>query len=305
MVRLKSTPPGRLIRIGKRTLHLNQTGTGTPAVVLEAGIAASSVSWSHVAPLVARHTTVLAYDRGGFGWSGPAASGAALNDLEAVLAASGVQGPYILVGHSFGALLMRLFQQRRPEQAAGMVLVDPVVRAEWGSLERSGLIRRGVVLSRRGAALARTGLVRASLWLLLNGAHKLPRLIARASAGNGASVTERLTGEVRKMPREMWPAVAGHWSRSYTFEAMAASLEDLPRAIQALDAGRSLGNLPITVLSAANATAQGRGEHEHDALLSTRGKHIVVPNSTHWMMLDQPEMVAKEVIAMLGPGTRV
>ena len=63
MVRLNSTPPGRLIRTGNRTLHLHQTGAGGPAIVLEAGIAATSVSWSLVAPLLAQEMTVLAYDQ--------------------------------------------------------------------------------------------------------------------------------------------------------------------------------------------------------------------------------------------------
>ena len=301
MVRLRSTPPGRLIEVGGRTLHLHQTGARQPAVILEAGIAASSVSWSHVAPLVARETTVLAYDRAGFGWSGPSTGANTMEDLEAVMRASGVPGPYILAGHSFGGLLIRLFQQYRPELVAGLVLVDPIVRAEWGRPERVPLIRRGVTLSRRGAMLARAGVVRAALWLLLNGAHKLPRMIAKASAGNGASVTERLTGEVRKMPRELWPAVAGHWSRAYTFEAMAENLEDLPRIMRALDAERSLGDLPITVLSAANSSPMGLAEHEAEAKLSTCGKHVIVPNSTHWLMLDQPEFVANTILETTSP----
>lgn len=289
-----------MIEIDGRALHLHQTGAGRPAVILEAGIAASSVSWSHVAPLVARATTVLAYDRAGFGWSGPAPgdeSGAStMEDLEAVMRASGIPGPYILAGHSFGGLLIRLFQQHRPDLVAGLVLVDPIVRAEWDRPERAPLIRRGVVLSRRGAMLARAGVVRAALWMLLNGAHRLPRMLAKASAGNGASVTERLTGEIRKMPRELWPAIAGHWSRAYTFEAMAENLKQLPDIMRALDARRSLSDLPITVLSAPNSSPMGLAEHEAEARLSTRGKHVVVPDSTHWLMLDQPEIVAEAIL---------
>ena len=256
MVRLKSTPPGRLIETGGHTLHVDQTGSGSPAVVLEAGIAATSISWSMVAPLLARHTTVIAYDRAGFGWSGPARGSRPMEDLEAVLNASGVPGPFVLVGHSFGGLLVRLFQQRRPDLVAGLVLVDPVVRAEWNPLgrQRAAMLARGAKLSRRGAALARVGVVRAALWLLLNGAHKLPKMIARASAGQGAGITERLTGEVRKMPRELWPAVAGHWSRAQSFEAMADNLEQLPAVIGLLDEECTLGDLPVTILSAATSS---------------------------------------------------
>lgn len=101
------------------------------------------------------------------------------------------------------------------------------------------------------------------------------------------------------MPRELWPAVAGHWSRSYTFEAMAENLKILPEMMRTLDTERSLGDLPVTVLSAANSTPEGLAEHEHEARLSTQGRHLVVPNSTHWLMLDQPEVVASAVLDML------
>ena len=297
MVRLNSTPPGRLIRTGNRTLHLHQTGAGGPAIVLEAGIAATSVSWSLVAPLLAQEMTVLAYDRAGFGWSGPAEGADALDDLEAVLEASGVAGPFVLVGHSFGGLLVRRFQQRRPDLVAGLVLVDPLVRAEWQPLspQRAAMLRRGAMLSRRGALLAKLGVVRAALWLLLNGAHKLPKMIAKASAGQGAGITDRLAGEVRKMPRHLWPAVAGHWSRAQSFRAMADNLERLPAAIAALDETRGLGDLPITVLSAATSSAVALAEHAREAGLSTRGKHVLVADSTHWLLLDQPEVVAQAV----------
>ena len=301
MVRLKSKAPGRLIDVGGRTIHVHQTGAGRPAVLLEAGIAASSVSWSLVAPLLARHTTVIAYDRAGFGWSGHADGADAMTDLEAVLRSSDTEGPFILVGHSFGGLLVRRFQQLRPELVAGLVLVDPLVRAEWRPLsaQRAAMLRRGAMLSRRGAWLARAGVVRGALWLLLNGAHKLPKLIAKASAGQGAGITERLAGEVRKMPRHLWPAVAGHWSRAQSFHAMADNLEQLPEAIATLDETRGLGDLPVTVLSAATSSAVALAEHERDARLSTRGKHVLVPDSTHWLLLDTPELVAKAVLEML------
>jgi pimeloyl-ACP methyl ester carboxylesterase len=79
---------------------------------------------------------------------------------------------------------------------------------------------------------------------------------------------------------------------------MAENLEDLPKIMRALDAERSLGDLPITVLSAANSSPMGLAEHEAEAKLSTRGKHVVVPNSTHWLMLDQPEVVANTILEM-------
>jgi len=279
-------------------LHVQTEGTGSPVVVLEAGIAASSVSWSLVqSRIAALNTTVLSYDRAGFGWSAsaPTASTAAeaAEHLALLLDASGHNGPFVLVGHSFGGLIVRLFQQRYPERTAGLVLVDPVIREEWRDApeHKRRMLGRGVMLSRRGAVLARLGVVGFALKMLTSGSQRLPKLLARASAGNGAGVANRLVGEVRKMPRELWPAIAQHWSQAQSFESMAQNLENLPRSVAELDETQSLGDLPLVVLSATRLIP----EHLHDAQLSTRGRHIVIPESGHWMQLDAPGAVVDAV----------
>jgi pimeloyl-ACP methyl ester carboxylesterase len=283
-------------------LHAQVTGQGRPVVVLEAGIAASSVSWSLVEERVARFTTVLSYDRAGFGWSrelgdGDGTARAAVADLAAVLDASGLEGPYVLAGHSFGGLIVRIFQQRFPERVAGLVLVDPVVRADWRKM--TPRLRRGVMLSRRGALLARMGVVGLALKLLTGGSRRIPRMLARVSAGKGAGVADRLTREVSKMPKEHWPAIAAHWSEARSFEAMARNLEMLPVSVSQLDESRTMGDLPLIVLSAGKAVP----EHEADARLSSRGESIVVEGSGHWMPLDAPDAVAEAILRVGRHGT--
>ncbi len=288
-------------------MHIDMRGQDGPAVVLEAGIAASSLSWCMVQARVAEFTTVVSYDRAGFGWSDAAphhctASDAA-NDLNVLLERTEVQGPYVVVGHSFGSLIARVFEERFPGQVAGLVLIDPISRGEWRDADarRLRMLARGVVLSRRGATLARLGVVSAALKLLLGGSRVIPKLLAKASAGQGASVTERLVGEVRKMPRELWPAVAAHWSQAKCFRAMADSLESLPASVRQIDESRSLGNLPVVILSASSSGPLVVTEHEHDSRLSTNGKHVVVPGTGHWMQLDAPEVVADAIRSVCLP----
>jgi pimeloyl-ACP methyl ester carboxylesterase len=291
-----------MVDVGGRRLHVNVAGQGSPVVVLEAGIAASSLSWALVFKKVAEFTTVVSYDRAGFGWSDAAPHrSTALDfarDLALLLDKAEIHGPVLLAGHSFGALIARIFEQTYPGRVAGLVLVDPVCRAEWR--EPKPMLARGVMLSRRGEVLARLGIVGLALKLLLSGSRTIPKFLARVSAGQGAGVTERLTGEVRKMPPELWPAVAAHWSQARCFRTMADSLENLPLSVTQLDEARSLNDLPVVVLSAASADAQSLREHEHDARLSTRGQHTAVPASGHWMQLDAPDAVVEAVASLTG-----
>jgi len=290
-----------MVDIGGRELHIDVRGRGNPTVVLEAGIAASSISWSLVQNRIAEFTTAVSYDRAGFGWSSAAphraTALAAAEELSLLLDRAELTPPFILVGHSFGGLIARIFQQTFPEKVAGLVLVDPISRTEWtrASPHRKKMLARGVALSRRGAFLARIGLIRPVLRLLLAGSHVIPKLASRAFAGEGASVTERLPGEVRKLPREVWPAMAAHWSEARCFEAMAQALEKIPVSVRQVQEGRSLGDLSVVVISAGSTDEIVKREHENEARLSTRGEHIVLPGAGHWIQLDDPEAVIEAV----------
>jgi len=303
-----------MVDIGGRRLHVQDSGNGTaPTVILEAGLAATSLSWATVQPLIANYARTVSYDRAGLGWSDDAmSSGTALNaarDLRLLLERAELTGPHILVGHSLGGLIVRVFEQLYPDGVAGLVLVDPVVRAEWRqpTEQRRRLLARGVSLSRRGAFLAHIGVVRFTLGLLMGGSQRIPGLVARMFAGRAAGVTNRLAGEVRKIPRELWPVIAAHWSEERAFRTMADYLENLPLSARQLNEERDLSDVPTIVLSSGNATAEGLAEHEHDSRLSTRGEHTVVPGTGHWINLDAPEAIAaavQSVIAMSNPRDR-
>lgn len=119
-----------LVDIGGRRLHVSCTGTGSPTVILEAGLGDSSTTWKAVQPAVAAVTRVCAYDRAGRGTSDPdprpefRTSRAPVEDLDRLLRAAPISGPYVLVGHSLGGAYIRLYASRFPQDVAGMVLVD-------------------------------------------------------------------------------------------------------------------------------------------------------------------------------------
>src|ERR1700729_844567 len=113
---------------GPRLLRRVEAGTGERAVVLEAGLNNAAASWDRVLPLLAPHVRVVAYDRAGLGGSAPAPGlvtiDRQIDDLASVIAGLGA-GPCVLAGHSWGGILVQLLAFRRPDLAAGLVLVDP------------------------------------------------------------------------------------------------------------------------------------------------------------------------------------
>ena len=121
-------PPGELVDVGGHSLHINCVGEGSPTVILESGSGATSVDWANIQPEVANTTRVCAYDRAGSGWSetgpGPGDPQQIAGELHTLLGNAGIDGPYVLVGHSFGGLYVRMYAELYPNEVEGMVLVD-------------------------------------------------------------------------------------------------------------------------------------------------------------------------------------
>jgi pimeloyl-ACP methyl ester carboxylesterase len=124
---------GRLVDIGGgRSLYLKCVGSGTPTVVLEAGFGGSTNAWNAVQPQLGRTMRTCAYDRAGLGNSLPMPgvhdAGDEVADLGRLLERAKIPPPYLLVGHSYGGLLARLFADAHPDETAGVVLVDAMGR---------------------------------------------------------------------------------------------------------------------------------------------------------------------------------
>lgn len=303
-------PPGHVVDIGSCKLHLNHQGSGQPVVLLESGIAATSISWSLVQTRLTEFSTVCSYDRAGLGWSecrldrlGPRALEQMIGELDTLLRKSGLVAPFVLVGHSFGGLLVRAFAHAYPERVAGLVLVDPISLAYWGSGSQTNADRilAGTKLSRRGAILARIGVVRAALSVLHAGGSWFPRHVAQAAARQGTGLMENLAKQVAKLPRELHSTVCAHWSRPKGFLAMAEYLAALPDCVAAGLTMSVPANIPVTILSAGNATAEELRERDAWAARSERGRHVRVPGTGHWLQLERPELIVHTVREMIEP----
>ena len=192
-------PPGRLIDIGTHRLHVLEKGQGSPSIVLEAGLMSTVLSWSEIQRTLAHSYRVVSYDRAGLGWSDlgpmPRTAERMVAELHTLLERAEIPPPYLLVGHSFGGLTMPLFAARYPQETAGLVLVDPVVPAEWNPPSEQDRKRAqiGATVSRRAALLCRIGVIRFVVLLLTSGATKLAgrlvRLISREAPAESGSVS--------------------------------------------------------------------------------------------------------------------
>jgi pimeloyl-ACP methyl ester carboxylesterase len=116
------------ISIGDRSIYMICLGTGSPTVILDAGYGGTSGAWTKVHLEAMKITRVCAYDRANLGSSDKAPVPRTIqdwtNDLDSLLKASGIPGPYILVGHSFAGHNVRLYTAQHPQQVAGVILVE-------------------------------------------------------------------------------------------------------------------------------------------------------------------------------------
>jgi pimeloyl-ACP methyl ester carboxylesterase len=296
----KFPAPGAIVKTSRGSMHVLQMGSGNPAIVLEAGIAASSLNWSILQPPLAEFAATYSYDRPGFGWSTPSTRGCTLqrlsDDLHELVAALDIPRPYVLVGHSYAAYILRVYAQRFPEELAGIILVDPLTPEEWIKPHRAQRwqLWRGVWFSRAGAALGGIGVVRFCLWLLLQrGNSAVPRRVLGMSGGKASHTGQRIVGELAKLPPETVRLIRERWSHGKFFLTMSRYIQTLPATSAEASRFQIPAHIPVTVISGAHQLTVRLAEHQAIAAHSLRGKHLIAAKGAHWIHLDQPELIVE------------
>ena len=289
---------GRLVDIGeRRRLFMMEMGAGSgPSVIFESGIGSTSQNWIKVQESVSEFAHTVSYDRLGLGWSTAAVSeripSEVVKELRAMLQAAGIAPPYLLVGHSFGGLVVRYFAAEYPDEVVGALLVDAMRTNEWPPVDESQrkVLDRGVQLTQWGIPIAYFGLARLTTMSFFCRSGKFTNLFTRVTGGH--NVLERLTSELNKIPKAVWPIVAAHWSSPAFFRGMTAHIQGVPGTVMEMLHATPIVGKPVVLLT------PGLPKAISDADLRKIGpdaKQLIAENSGHWVHLDEPELVIEQI----------
>jgi pimeloyl-ACP methyl ester carboxylesterase len=301
--------PSRLVEVDPgRRINLYCLGAGSPTVVFDSGLGGGTPAWAPIQAKIAKATRACSYDRAGINFSDPSPRASSsvniVDDLHRTLAAAGVAPPYVVVGHSYGGLNVRLFATTYPSEVVGMVLVDPMHEdqretyrlldpkkstfEEWDKQDQPTMERLA-----KCEAAAVAGFVAGT------------EIYSTCHIGQPDS----LFGPEINVAYEKLKLLPGHWHalRSETENVFRASSD------QVRTSNRDLGSLPLIVLTRSPApkkdtesqTERDRRNqvwvdmHDQIAALSKRGVNRIVPDSSHAIQFDQPQAVIDSILEVV------
>jgi pimeloyl-ACP methyl ester carboxylesterase len=309
---LKPTPLGKMVDLGGYRIHLYCTGSGKQTVVLSPGGGDFSFAWYLVQQRLQSSARVCSYDRGGSAWSDPGPQPLTLRqeayELELALRLSGERGPYILVGHSLGGLVVRTFAEGYPDEASGIVLVD--APSPDGTMGYYGKLVRVRDLAKRTIPAIQT--MRTSPPVPISGAER--EQVLKYKSHKIHPPFDRLPPEIQKL--QLWaqmlpPQVAQTEKDDYTPEEWQFLYE-----LQQF--GHPLGNTPLIMMIGMQEAEDKPGsmsEEEWHTLhqekieqkrafqtLSTNSKVVEVHDAGHSIHLEDPDAVVNAIHEVMNAG---
>jgi len=272
-------PVDRRVNLGSHSLHAVVAGKGFPAVVFDGGIGARCEEYRELRDRIAATTTVVTYDRAGYGSSEvgplPRNSRSEVEELRTLLVELNIPRPYLLVGHSLGGLNVEVYASLHPEEVAGMVLLDPPPLGFILGEEYPELASMAAQMTDEWQGIADRGL-------------RSENAEERAEAG----FFQMLASEHREM-----------FSSSAEQASSIASFNGIPLVVVA-------SGVPNPLFGDVAELYQQYWVAQSEALSakSSRGQFVVAESSTHRLHVDARDLVADRVLSLVnstrGPGAR-
>lgn len=300
--------PGQLVDLGGWRIHLNCTGqvsASQPTVILEAGAAGFSVDWSLVQPEVARFARVCSYDRAGLGWSDlgprPRTLRQIVWELHTLLEKAAIRPPYLLVGHSAGGILARLYAFTYPSEVGGIVLEESGHESGVAVFRNGRMVRLVETATGRPIPPVKTSNPLRESDLTGDIRSQIEAAARQMAPHANDPPYNKLPAEAQRMRAWAFSQVK-HWATNdnpFEGEELAAMLAQQGKK------EHPLGDMPLIVLSRGmveNEGPEGRaGEDEHKrnqaalVALSSVGRQIIARHSGHEILISEPNLVVTAI----------
>ena len=287
--------PGTMYRVDDHLMHLNCTGSGSPAVVLSTGLGDNFTVWSKVQPELSKVTRVCSYDRAGTGFSEPRSgiqdADSIAKQLHDLLTTAGVNRPFILMGHSISGLYVRSYFEHYRSDLTGIVLLDPTTPHQEDRLPKAESLaeqRRDLVQQR---------LLMAVGWSRLRG--------NCGAVSPETQAAERFLKAWDCDPRQMTPVIQEFdgWGPSEREIDRVRSFGAMPLLIISRDPSIEPGSDDLKTMTAAAYAETNRSWdvlQEEAKMLSSDRRRVIAKGSSHYVQDDRAELVIREVGSLLG-----
>lgn len=286
-------PPGKLVDIGGRRVHIDCRGVGSPTVIFESGLDMyGSLSWSAVHDEIAKTTRACAYSRAGIMWSDPhdvPQNGKSIaEDLHATLSKAGEKGPFVLVGHSLGGPYIMTYTKYFGAEVAGLVFVDashPEQVQRFNTVATISESRLMQLRNKIGAALHWSGVVR----VVASSYKGMPNRSEHDDQAWKAYASTSLGPMLKESE-----AIEQTLAEAGTFRQLGlrpvfvlTSMAPLPE--------RVIADLKVTAEQAKRHKEIWKQMHEELATWSSQSQHQLVPDAGHYVQFDRPDIVIAAV----------
>jgi len=280
-------------------LHVADQGKGAPAIVFLHGWGASTRTWEHVIAALPPGYRTVAIDQRGWGSSDHPASGYSLaelaDDTEGAIKALGLER-YILVGHSFGGLVMQRFALEYPRDVAGVILLDPMRTDEWPPVNaaRHATVARAQRFTAYGSNVARFGITRLAARSHFCRSARLSGFLIRLAGAKGEYLADRLNTEIGKMAPQVRPSIAAHWSAPRFYRGLLAHLSAVPATVTEMHQTDPIRAMPVVVVTPGSSIPI-----QDMSKFGPQSRQVIAENSQHWIHLDEPDIVLDAIRAMM------
>ncbi|MDC8004155.1 alpha/beta hydrolase [Aureisphaera galaxeae] len=285
-----SPPPGQKVDIGGYALHLNVMGTGSKTIIIEAGAGAFSLQWLEFQKTLSKHFTVITYDRAGYGWSDPSpysrTAKVIAEELHTALTKLEKKGPYILMGHSYGGLVIKTFLNNYPKDVEALILADAATEFQFQKLPPmvSMIVEAGINRFKESGTMARKGMLQ-------------PEMIPIDS-----TLTAKYWKDYQKISST--PAFYDAMVNEMTLMDFSYSQSKV----------KSPTNVPLLVITAGNSfeafrSIPGMPVEESNVIwerlqkeqlkLSSKSEQTIIPEATHDMVLSTPKELLNAVVSFV------